>query len=67
MIEYTAEQTDARLKYLDEARLFFIQVWRENPDLLKRGDPKIVELMTPIWARDEVVRVKANTTPINKA
>ena len=54
MVDFTAEQTDARLKYLDEARRFFIQVWRDNPGLLKHGDPHLIEIMAPIWARDEI-------------
>ena len=58
MLEYTAEQTDARLKYLDDARRFFVQVWRENPDLLKDGDPKIIEMMTPLWERDATAKAK---------
>ena len=60
MVEYSAEQTDARLKYLDEARRFFIQVWRENPGLLKHGDSHLIEMMAPIWAQDEFTKA---TTP----
>lgn len=59
MAELTAEQTDARLKYLDGARRFFIQVWRENPDLLKHADAHLIEMMAPIWARDEIARSAA--------
>lgn len=53
MTEYTASETDDRLKYLDDARRFFIQIWRENPDMLKNGEPRLLELMTPIWEQDK--------------
>ena len=53
MTDYTASETDDRLKYLDDARRFFIQIWRENPDLLKNGEPRLIELMTPIWEQDK--------------
>ncbi|GEM_PF-3047365 len=52
MTDFTAEQTDARLELLDDARRFFIQVWRDNPELLRHGDPKLVEMMEPVWKRD---------------
>ena len=52
MFDFTAEQTDARLSLLEDARRFFIQVWRENPQLLDHADPKLVEMMRPHWERD---------------
>lgn len=52
MVDFTAEQTDARLSLLEDARRFFIQVWRENPELLNHADPKLVEMMRPVWERD---------------
>ena len=58
MIDYSASETDDRLKYLDDARRFFIQIWRENPDLLKNGEPRLIELMTPIWEQDERERAR---------
>ena len=59
MPEFSVQEVDARLKYLDEARQFFIQVWRDNPDLLKHGDPKLIEMMTPIWERDKIAEAAA--------
>ncbi len=59
MVDFTAEQTDARLKYLDGARRFFIQIWRQNPGLLKHGDSRLIEMMAPIWARDEIAKSTA--------
>ncbi|MSQ51059.1 MAG: hypothetical protein EXR28_04145 [Betaproteobacteria bacterium] len=53
MTDYSASETDERLKYLDDARRFFIQIWRENPALLKHGEPRLIEMMTPIWEQDE--------------
>lgn len=58
MTDYTASQTDERLKYLDDARRFFIQIWRENPDLLKNGEPRLIELMAPIWEQDKRQRAR---------
>ena len=34
----------------------FIQVWRENPQLLDHADPKLVEMMRPLWERDRATR-----------
>lgn len=56
MDDCSAEQTDARLKYLDEARRFFVQIWRENPDLLKHADPDLIERMAPLWKRDAIAK-----------
>lgn len=56
MVDFTAEQTDVRLSLLEDARRFFIQVWRENPQLLDHADPKLVEMMRPLWERDKAAR-----------
>lgn len=56
VVDFTAEQTDARLSLLDDARGFFIQVWRDNPELLSHADPKLVEMMRPVWDHDRAAR-----------
>ena len=57
-IDISEEQFVARLNQLDGARQFFVQMWRENADLLKNADPRIVRLMTPIWEHDNLVNAQ---------
>ena len=56
MIVLTAEETDARLRYLESARQFFIQAWRDNPDLLIGADPKLIDMMRPVWEGDKLAK-----------
>ena len=60
MVEFTAAETDARLETLEDARRFFVQVWRDNPDLLRHGDQKLIDLMTPIWEHDKAEKAAAS-------
>lgn len=55
-IDISENQFLERLNALDGVRQFFVQVWRENPGLLKHGDPKLIELMTPIWEWDKLAK-----------
>ena len=59
-IDIPEEKFLARLHHLDGVRQFFVQVWRENPALLKHGDPRLIDMMTPIWERDKITKA---TTP----
>ena len=47
MREFSVQENDERLRYLESARQFFLQVWRENPDLIEHGDPRLKEIINP--------------------
>ena len=58
-VDIPEEKFLAKLDYLDGVRQFFVQVWRENPALLKHGDPRLIDMMTPIWERDKIAEAAA--------
>ena len=58
--DISEEKFLARLSQLDGVRQFFVQMWRENPALLQHGDPKLIEMMTPIWERDKIAKPSAS-------
>ncbi len=53
MRELSVRENDERLQYLESARQFFLQVWRENPDLIAHGDPRLKEIVNPegMWSQ----------------
>ena len=58
-VDIPEEKFLAKLNYLDGVRHFFVQVWRENPALLKHADPRLIDMMTPIWERDKIAEAAA--------
>ena len=51
MPDHTVQETDERLAYLESARRFFLEVWRDNPDLARHADLDIKALISPSEGR----------------
>lgn len=52
-IDIPEQELLSRLERADEVRCFFVQMWRENPDLLRHSDPRLREIMQPVWQHEK--------------